>query len=450
MSNTLRFGLHLGQQDIYNDPARFKVVAAGRRFGKTFLAVIMCIVAALEETNARGVKLKSDSEVVYIGVTLEQARRNAWHLFKELAAPVVAKDKNGRLMVHENTSVITLINGVRIRLLGMDNPDAARGMKLRYAVMDEYAQMPATAWMEIIRSALIDTRGGALFIGTPKGRNHFFELWKEAREGKKDWAGFNYNSGANTFLDPEELASVAEELTRGSTHLLKQEIEANFLHPGGNIFKPEHFRLMTDPPKDGMTFAAVDLAGFSSEVGRRNSEIKQRDETAIAIVQVFPLRESSLEGANGWGWYIKEIVHGQWDVRTTALKILMTAKDHGVTAVGIEKGALEKAVRPYLEDYMREYNTYLNVEPLTHGNKSKWDRVRWALEGRAEKGRLYMAPGEWNDRLIEQACGFPSRLVHDDLLDALSYIDQLAEQSVYDLDDFEDVGFQPLDEHAGY
>ena len=96
---------------------------------------MMCILAGTQDVNERGRRLGTDAEVVYIGTTLEQARRNAWNLFKEFAGPIASK-------IHENTAVLTLQNGVRIRLLGMDNPDAARGMKLRFAVMDEYADMP--------------------------------------------------------------------------------------------------------------------------------------------------------------------------------------------------------------------------------------------------------------------------------------------------------------------
>jgi hypothetical protein len=196
-----------------------------------------------------------------------------------------------------------------------------------------------------------------------------------------------------------------------------------------------------------MTYVAVDLAGFSTEAGKRNSEIKQRDSTAIAVVTSYPMQDG---GNNAWGWHVREIRHGQWGVRETALNILMACKDNQAVECGIEKGALQKAVEPYLNDYMREYGQYLNVHELTHGNKAKFDRIRWSLEGRCEKGRVSLQPGDWNDLLIEQACGFPSRLVHDDLLDALSYIDQMAEATSYDLDDFEEIRFDPVDSYSGY
>lgn len=446
---TLQFSLHPAQQAIYNSTSRFKVVAAGRRFGKTILAVVMCIVAALEEENAEGMPLRSDAEVVYIGTTLEQARRNAWHLFKEYARPVAQS-------IHENTAVITLVNGVRIRLLGMDNPDAARGMKLRFAVLDEYADMPENVWMEIIRPALMDTKGGALFIGTPKGRNHFFELYKDGLPGHEDskfprWESFNFTSRDNTTLDADELDEVAQEYARGSSDLHAQEIEAQFVSKGGRIFSADQFPVRDSEPTQGSYYVAVDLAGFTTETGKRNSELKKRDETAIAVVKVFPVVEDGLTGTGlAYGWWVKQILHGQWDVRETAHKIVKAAVDVHAVAVGIEKGALMNAALPYIDEYQKEYNKWLNIQPLTHGNKHKWDRIQWALQGRAEKGRLFLAPGHWNDALIDQACEFPSRLVHDDLIDALAYIDQLVESFQFNWDEYMEGEFVPQDAIAGY
>lgn len=430
---TLRLSLHPAQQVIHNSKARFKVVAAGRRFGKTVYAVMRCLLAALAETSDGGVPLGTDSEVVYIGVDREQAKRNAWNLLKELGRPVIAH-------VHENTAVVTLVNGVRIRLLGMDSPDAARGMKLRYAVLDEYADMPETAWAEIIRPALMDCKGGALFIGTPKGKNHFYHLMLDAMAGKKDWEGFNFTSGDNPTLDRDELEAIAEEYSHGSEHLREQEIEAKFIAKGGRIFSADDFKLDAYEPADGSYYLAVDLAGFSSERNRPNSELKKRDETAIAVVKV-----------HDRGWWVKEIISGQWDVRETAYRIVKAGIDNEAVAVGIEKGALLYAVEPYLLEYTRKHpRRWLNIRPVSHGNKQKWDRIQWALQGRAQRGQITLNPGDWNEKLIDQAVDFPDRRSRDDCLDALAYIDQIA--AVFDSAMLEDMPeeYVPLDSISGY
>jgi hypothetical protein len=99
-------------------------------------------------------------------------------------------------------------------------------------------------------------------------------------------------------------------------------------------------------------------------------------------------------------------------------------------AVGIEKGMAKNAVMPYLDDEMKRLNCFYVVNELTHGNNKKADRIRWALQGRAEKGRITLNDGQWTSRFIRQASDFPSPLAHDDLLDAVAYIDQMA-QTVY-------------------
>ena len=435
---TLTLAMTPAQQSIHNSPARFKVVVAGRRFGKTTYAVQKCILEALRTENEQGKRLGTDSEVVYIGTTLEQARRNAWNYFKDFSRPVASK-------IHENNVCITLVNGVRIRLLGMDNPDAARGMKLRYAVLDEYAQMPDLAFREIIRPALMDTKGGALFIGTPKGRNHFHQLFLEALQGKEDWEAFNFASGDNPTIDRSELDSMVSEYTNGSEDLHEQEILGKFVTKGGKLFNSDDFKISPIEPIEGTWKIAVDLAGFSTEAGKRNSDIKQRDETAIAIVKI-----------HEYGWWVKEIQHGRWGVRETALRIVKAAYDNDIADVGIEKGALFNAVSPYLTEYQNQlHGRWVNIIPLTHGNRHKYDRIQWALQGRTQKGQITLNPGKgshraaWVDILLDQAVEFPSRLTHDDLLDSLAYIDQMADVAYFDLNDLPGE-YQALDAISGY
>ena len=226
----IAFNLHPAQATIHAHPARFKIVAAGRRFGKTVFSVIRCFEEALATENARGVALNDESEVLYVAIDREQAKRNAWPYFKKFAQEI-EKATGLQCRILEKTSMIELpseLGGCRIRLLGMDDPDAARGMKLRFAVLDEYADMPPRVWPEIIRPALADVRGGALFIGTPKGRNHFYELVKEHVQAAKeaadlgetyDWAVFNYSLHDNPYMHEEERKDLEKEYTRGSSSL---------------------------------------------------------------------------------------------------------------------------------------------------------------------------------------------------------------------------------------
>ena len=438
----VQFNLHPAQAEIHQHEARFKIVAAGRRFGKTVFSVIRCFEEALATENARGVRLDNSSEVIYIGIDREQAKRNAWPYFKSFAQEIErATGLQCRML--EKTSMIELppeLGGCRIRLLGMDDPDAARGMKLRFAVLDEYADKPPRVWPEIIRPALADCRGGALFIGTPKGRNHFYELVQSALD-RPEWAVFNYAMSDNPLIEKDERDALAEEYSHGSSDLYDQEVLAKFIASSGQLFSDDQFPVVDSIP-DGImdTFMTVDLAGFESDPDRKN-EKRRLDDTAIAIVSI------DTKGV----WWVREIQYGKWDTREVAYRIVKAAKDYQIPIIGIESGALKNAVEPYLRDYMVKFNCPSCIEPLTHGNKRKYDRVQWALQGRAQKGQIRLLKGDWNSVLIDQAVSFPSKYVHDDLVDALAYIDQLAEATINMNNwDFDTPQWQPQDDKAGY
>jgi phage terminase large subunit-like protein len=440
----IEFNLHPAQAEIHADLSRFKIIAAGRRFGKTVYSVIRCFEEALATENPRGVKLDDSSEVLYIGIDREQAKRNAWPYFKKFAQEI-EKATGLTCRMLEKTSMIELpaeLGGCRIRLLGMDDPDAARGMKIRYAVLDEYADMPPRVWPEIIRPALADCRGGAMFIGTPKGRNHFYDLVEEAIK-EPEWGVFNYSMDDNPLIQEDERKALAKEYARGSSDLYDQEIQAKFIATSGQLFNAEQFKIIDKlPPGHYDTFLAVDLAGFESDPDRKN-EKRKLDDTAIAVVKVDSVGR----------WYVIEVVYGKWGVRETANRICQTAHKNSIPIIGIEKGALLNAVQDYLHEYMARYNRYFEIKPLTHGNQRKYDRVQWALQGRAEKGDLHLLKGEWNAKLIDQAVSFPSKYVHDDLVDALAYIDQLVPETLtnFDITAIEkQTEWQPMDERAGY
>ncbi len=155
------------QQDVYSDPTRFKVVAAGRRTGKSRLAAWLLIINGLQADKGH---------VFYVAPTQGQARDIMWQTLMELGHPVISGS-------HINNLQIKLINGATISLKGADRPETMRGVSLKYLVMDEYADMKPDVWEQILRPALADQKGEALFIGTPMGRNHFYELYKYAELG---------------------------------------------------------------------------------------------------------------------------------------------------------------------------------------------------------------------------------------------------------------------------
>lgn len=423
----LNFSLHEKQLEIFKDPARFRVVGAGRRGGKSFLSAVELLIAGLQEVNEYGYNIKN-KEVWYVAPTFQQAKDIMWNLLKELGQDVIESTL-------ENVATIRLVNGRTIKLKGSDRPDTLRGVGVSFVVMDEYAFMKPEVWDLILRPTLSDVRGRALFIGTPEGKNHFYDLWVEAqREDLTDWAAFQFNSMDNPMIDPAEID--AARLTM-SVDAFRQEYEASFEAAGGGAFKAEDLQYCDSIPDEGLKYIAVDPAGFSDGDGLTKSNLRKLDEMAIAVVTV-----------TTDGWYVDEIISGRFGIREASLKILRAAQKYHAAAVGIESGSLKNALMPYLEDQMRRLNIYPRIEPLTHGGKKKQERILWALQGRFQNKRIWLKRGDWNKKFTDQLLDFPNPLAHDDLIDALAYIDQISVTNynlVEQLDNWE-----PLDPEAGF
>lgn len=424
----LDFKLHAKQKEVFQSDARFKVVAAGRRAGKTYLSAVTLIIEALKSENRYGHSLVG-KEVWYVAPTYQQARDIVWGELKRLAEGVIQK-------VHENTSTMTLINGRTIKLKGSDRPDTLRGVSLAFVVLDEYAFMKPEVWDMIISPAIADTRGDALFIGTPSGKNHFYDLWVEAGSGRDDeWDAFHFNSLDNPIISEKELERARNRM---SVDAFRQEFEASFEAAGGGAFKAHEFLYEDDPRSPGTVYVTVDPAGYGEGDGMVRSAIKRLDEMAIAVVEVGPD-----------GWFVHDMIHGRWGVREASLQIIRAAQKYKAACVGIEKGSLKNAIMPYLEDQMRRLNSYPRIEDLTHGGQKKTERILWSLQGRFQNGRIVFKKGApWLKQLEDQLLDFPNPLAHDDLPDALAYVDQIS-QAVYNVD-WMDGEYEPLDIDSGY
>jgi phage terminase large subunit-like protein len=415
----LNFPLLPWQQEVFADKTRFKVIAAGRRCGKSRLAATTLIIEAL--------KCPAGSAVLYVSPTMGQSRQIIWDLLLEIGREVISGS-------HVNNLDITMINGARIYVRGADRPDTLRGVSLTYAVLDEVADIKPEAWEQVIRASLSDKKGRCMMIGTPKGRNWFYDMFNLGKEGTDpEWKSWHFTTQDNPLIDPTEIESAKKTL---SSFAFKQEYLASFDNAGSDVFKEDWIKYGVEP-EYGSFFIAIDLAGFE-EVAKQAANAKKRlDESAIAVVKV----------TDDGKWFVKEIDHGRWDIRETAAKILMKMRDYRPISVGIERGALKNAVLPYLSDLMRKNNVYSHIVDLTHGNRKKTDRIIWSLQGRFEHGRIVLNSEEDWDDFTDQLLMFPANGVHDDLPDALSYIDQLAVTSYFESE--EDEEWEPVDIISG-
>ncbi|MGH9992847.1 MAG: terminase large subunit domain-containing protein [Nitrososphaera sp.] len=415
---------------VFECKKRFKSLRTGRRFGKTHLAAVTLLVEGLKSKNDFGYDLAGKG-VFYIAPTKDQARDVMWGLLRRLGQGVIES-------AHENTMVARLVNGRIIHLKGSDRPDSLRGVGLSYAIMDEYATMRPEVWELIIRPTLADVRGGALFIGTPDGRNHADLLHQMAGSAKHadEWAAFQFRSSDNPYLAPEEIEAARKVLAHAA---FRQEFEGIPTTGGGSLFNPDDLLVVSQGPDEGDYVLAIDLAGFAgvAAAAKLSHELRRLDEHAIACVKVHPA-----------GWYVDDIIHGRWDPRETSVRILRAIQMYRPSAVGIEKGVLKNAVMPYLTDQMRRLGVYAHISEVTHGGKSKTDRITWALSGRLEHGRIKFREGPYLRTLKDQMEDFPNSTAHDDLLDALAYVDQVS-VTVYTENAVVDT-WSPLDVTSGY
>lgn len=415
----LNFQLLKWQQTVFNDNHRFKIVAAGRRCGKSRLSAVTLLI--------EGLNCPSGSAVMYIAPTLGMARTIMWDLLHELGRPVIKSS-------HLNNLEITLVNGRKILLRGADNPDSLRGVSLTYVVLDESAFIKEDTWQKIIRAALSDKKGRALFISTPSGRNWFYDLFKLGQSGEdEEYKSWHFTTADNETIDPKEIEAAKRTL---SSFAFKQEYLSSFDTAGADVFKAEWIK--EGPlPKDGSYVIAIDLAGFENlSDGSQNK--KRLDETAMAVVKI----------GHDNKWYVDKIEHGRWDIKETCMRILKNIREYRPIQIGIERGTAMNAVMGVLQDMMRQYNTFAHIQTLTHGNKKKTDRVIWALQGRFEHGHIVLNEDEDFEEFKDQLVMFPTKGVHDDLVDALAYVEQLAISAF--LPDYEEDDYEVFDNISGY
>ena len=417
MSDTMDISLLPWQQDVMAHDARFKVVAAGRRTGKSHLAAVSLILKALDGNPGK---------VFYVAPTQGQARDVQWQSLFEIGGDLIEKS-------HVNNLEITLTGGNVIYLKGADRPDTLRGVSLKHLVMDEYAFMKPDVFESILRPALSDRKGTALFIGTPEGRNHFYDLWNGSNDWP-DWVNFHFTSFDNPLVDPKEIEHARQTLP---SYAFQQEYMASFDARTGNMFNPDNFLFHEGLSREaGDYYISIDLAGFKHQ-GQRKA--RKRDNSAIAITKV------TADGR----WFVEDIIYGQWSLDETCQKMFDAVEKYKPIKVGIEKGIAQQAVMSPLSDLMRRRGRLFRVELLAHNNQRKEDRIAWALAGRFENGMISLKKADWNTRFVDEASNFPSKLVHDDLLDALSYCDQIAQIAYLDGIELADE-WEPFDDAVGY
>lgn len=209
---------HEAQKRIHRSTARFRVVPCGRRVGKTLFAA---------NEMSKFVVEHADVACVWISPVYRQGKL-VYRLIKRALRDLVTHWSDNDLQ-------LTLWNNSRIDFYSATNPDAMRGNRWHLAIFDETADIPEEVWIEVVRPALSDTQGRAIFIGTPKGRNWFYRLYMRGLDNaESDYESFTFPTSANPYIPRSEIEAAKKDLPEDT---FLQEYTAKFLEESAGVFR---------------------------------------------------------------------------------------------------------------------------------------------------------------------------------------------------------------------
>ena len=214
--------------DFHERQERWAVLVAHRRAGKTVACINDLIVRALTES-------KPNARYAYLAPYHSQAKSIAWEYLLRFSEPV-------RVNANQSELWVELINGSKIRLFGADNPDNLRGLYLDGVILDEYADMKPSIWGAVIRPLLADRKGWAVFIGTPKGHNSFYEVYNSATKSD-NWFVRTLRASQTKLLDDEELKDAFASMSEDQ---YLQEFECSFEAAIIGAYYGKEMRIITD------------------------------------------------------------------------------------------------------------------------------------------------------------------------------------------------------------
>lgn len=281
------------QEQVHGNPSRFKVLVLHRRAGKTVLAVNEIIDQALRCE-------KRNPQYAYIGVTYGSVKRIAWDMIKEYTKSFPGVETNEQ----DLTVMIprpAIGDRIKIYLYGSENPAAIRGMYFDGVVMDEYAEIHPDVWTQVVRATLSDRRGWAIFTATPKGYNHFYDIYKTAGR-EQGWFSFMLKASESGILPQEELDAARATM---SEEEYEQEFECSFgaaligAYYGKQIKKAEEEKRICRVPYD----RAVPVETYW--------DLGIGDTTTVWFVQVvgreYHIIDYIESSGAGLDWYVKQL-----------------------------------------------------------------------------------------------------------------------------------------------
>jgi predicted phage terminase large subunit-like protein len=388
--------LHKGQRQVAESNARFKVLSAGRRWGKTRLGVWLCLEKAWQGGRAW-----------WVAPTYAMALEG-WKDLRNIGI------EHGTVIKESEKTIITPTGGM-VSIRSADNPDRLRGAGLDFVVLDECAFMKENTWAEVIRPTLTERQGGALFISTPKGFNWFEKIYHDS-ENYDDWERWQLPTKTNPYVPLEELDIAKREI---GSYLYSQEYLAEFVELTGGMFQTNWFKRFKTKEvtelndndyyetneyyitenetvrKDAVSrYATVDLATSTKE---------QADYTVVTIAGITPKNNI----------LIFEIYRKRLEAPDIIPVLKNFLQEYNLDYIGIEKAGYQLAL---IQIARREG---LPIREL----KADRDKISRAmpLSARMEQGQVYFQENAlWFDELEREMLQFPEG-EHDDQVDSLAY-----------------------------
>jgi hypothetical protein len=344
---------------LAGERARFRSLVAGRRFGKTFLSITELI---------RATAGKKDKHAWYIAPSYRQAKQVIWRDLKNLT-------KSWRVAKDEQALDIELRGGCFISVRGATNPDSLRGPGLDLAILDEFADIDLSVWEEIIRPMLSDRGGSALFIGTPKGRNHFYQLHQAALT-KPDWESFSFTTLDGGRVPASEIEAARRDLDERT---FRQEYMATFETWGGAAYyafnQVTHCRPLTFRPDLPLVWALdFNIEPYSTVLAQRipcpggRDIIHVIDELVVPTSRTEEACEALLQRTERWtyGRPIELLVYGDpsgnnRDTRSSSTDYQIISRFFGKQS-GYRLKSHVKAAHPLIRDRINAVNSMLRAD----------------------------------------------------------------------------------------
>lgn len=343
---------HPGQVPVIESKARFRALAAGRRFGKTKLGAREIVRAARSP----------DSMNWWVANSYKNVMRGYKEVVRQIPRSLLAKDAP----VPTSTQLILQFkNGATIEFYPAGNPDALAGEGVDFMIVDEAGLIENRVWNQLLRPTLMDTQGDALLISTPRGHNWFWEVWRRGQEGKKHHESWQFSQADNPYIDPEETESAREELP---DIIFKQEILAEFIAGGASIFATG---LTTDgaildvleEPR-GQIYVGIDLAD-------------KEDFTVISAVREEDHRPVLHERFNQVGW-----VNQKQQIRDAVRQLEQRPRVESVTVMLDSTG---------LGDVVYEDLSFMGIDAVPQKFSNDWkEKAVKLLAADLEHGRAFI------------------------------------------------------------